>query len=95
MNIEELNQQEMRAQLQQLRAEVENLKAWAAEESADNKPTLDDYLKTLDRKSEDVAEKLKSMKNAGDEAMGDIANGLKEAMGRLEIAKRAARARFH
>lgn len=95
MNPTEMNQQEMRAQLRLLRAEIEKLKATAAGRRADSRSKFDRYLEVLDDKSNDVGERLKSLKDAGDDAMGDITKGLKDAMGRLEIAKRAAKARFH
>lgn len=95
MNTAGINQQEMQSQLRHLRAEIDKLKATASKAQAEDRSKFDRYLEALDEKSNDVGEKLESLKSAGDGAIRDITEGLKDAMGRLEIAKRAAKARFH
>lgn len=89
------NERKIRAQLDRLRAEIETLKAKASDNSSESQTKFERYLETLDEKSNDVGEKLESLKDASDEAINDITKGLKDALGRLEIAKRAAKARFH
>lgn len=95
MNRTELYEQEIRAELAQLKAELDTLKARAAEEEAEQRLKFDRYLETLSNKSEEVGEKLESLKDSGGDAVDDIKSGLKEAWERLAIAKQAAEARFH
>ena len=95
MRNSEMNEQEVLGQLRQLRVEIDMLKARAAENSLDKDSKLDRYLETLDEKTDKVRETLTSVHDKGEHARDDIVEGLKEAVGRLEIAKRAAEARFH
>lgn len=91
----EMNQQEILGKLRQLRIEIDMLKARVAENSEKQDTKLHRYLETLDEKTDEVDKTLTSLKDKGEEAMDDLARGLKEAVGRLEIAKRATQARFH
>ena len=95
MNTVDLQQQKIRAELEQLRAELDKLKAQADESSAEKQIKFDRYLDTLDEKRNEVGEKLEALKDSGDDAIDDIKEGLKEAWQRLAIAKTAAKIRFH
>ena len=95
MNRTELYEQEIRAELAQLKAELDTLKAQAAQEEAGQRLKFHHYLDTLSDKSEEAGEKLESLKDSGGDAVNDIKSGLKEARERLAIAKQAAEARFH
>lgn len=95
MRHSDMNQQEILGQLRQLRIEIDTLKARAAESPLRKDTKLDRYFETLDEKTDEVGRKLTSLKDKGEDAMDDIANGMKDAVGRLEIARRAAEARFH
>jgi len=95
MRNSEINQQEILGQLRQLRIEIDMLKARVAEKSVREDTKLDRYLETLDEKTDEVSKTLTSRKDEGEDVMEDIARGLKEVVGRLEIAKRATQARFH
>lgn len=91
----ELYEQEIRAELAQLQAELDTLKARADQERAGQPMKFEEYLATLTEKSEEVGDKLENLKYSGSDAVDDIKTGLKEAWQRLAIAKRAAKARFH
>ena len=95
MNTGELQQQKIRAELEQLRAELDKLKAQAEESSAEKQIKFDRYLDTLDEKRSEIGEKLEALKDSGDDAIDDIKKGLKEARQRLATAKTAAKSRFH
>ena len=95
MNRTELYEQEIRAELAQIQAELDTLKARAEQESTGQPMKFDEYLATLTEKSEEVGDKLENLKDSGSDAVDDIKTGLKEAWQRLAIAKRAAEARFH
>ena len=95
MTHSDMNQQEILGQLRQLRIEIDMLKARAAENPLRKDTRLDRYLEILDEKTDEVGKRIGSVKDRGGDAMDDIANGLKDAVGRLEIARRAAEARFH
>lgn len=85
----------IKAELDELRAEVDKLKAGAEKQTAESRMRFDQYLSALDRKSNQIGEKLESLRDTSGEAMDDIRLGLRDAMQRLAIAKKAAEARFH
>ena len=95
MNTTDTTYSRMESELKALRAEVERLKARAAQNDARRAMKLDRYIDTLSDRSDEVGEKIESLKEAGDDAMDDIKSGLQDAWDRLAIAKQAAQARFH
>lgn len=95
MDRTDLYEQEIRADLAKLRAELDTLKARAGLEKVEQSQKFNRYLETLSDKSEEVGEKLDNLKGSGSDAVDDIKTGLKEAWQRLAIAKKAAKARFH
>jgi hypothetical protein len=95
MNTQEHYKEKVSAQLDELEAEIDKLKASSSKDKAELKIKFDSYIDELDAKRKDVGEKLASIKDSGDKAMDDVQRGLKEAWDRLEIAQRAAKARFN
>ena len=85
----------IKAELDELRAEVNKLKADAEKQTAETRMRFDQYLGSLDRKSTRIGEKLESLRDSSGDAMDDIRLGLRDAMQRLAIARKAAQARFH
>ena len=83
------------AELKRIRADVEVLKAKAAKVKAEERKKFDDYLGTIEEKSEQIGEQIGELKSKSGEATDDIQKGLKEAWDRLAIATEAAKARFH
>lgn len=94
MNRTELYAQEIRADLQKLRAEVDELKTLAARQKELDRSKLEEYLDALDSKRKDVATKLELLSDSSGDAYDDIKKGMKDAWQRLAIAKQAAAARF-
>jgi vacuolar-type H+-ATPase subunit I/STV1 len=95
MNTQEHYKEKVSAQLDELEAEIDKLKASSSKDKVELKIKFDSYIDELDAKRKDVGEKLASIKDSGDKAMDDVQRGLKEAWDRLEIAQRAAKARFN
>lgn len=95
MNTQEHYEKKISAQLDELDAEIDKLKAVAAKEKAELGIKFGSYIDELEQKRRDVGERLTSLKESGDEAMDDVKRGLKEAWDRLAIAQKAAKARFH
>ena len=91
----ELYEQEIRAELAHLKAELDSLQVEAARKKLEQESKLDDYLKTLADKSEEVGKKLDNLRESGSDAADEIRAGLTEAWERLAIAKNAAKAKFH
>ena len=91
----ELYEQEIRAELAHLKAELDSLHVEAERKKLEQESKLDDYLKTLSNKSEEVGKKLDNLKDSGSDAADEIRAGLTEAWERLAIAKNAAKAKFH
>lgn len=91
----ELYEQEIRAELAHLKAELDSLHVEAERKKLEQESKLEDYLKTLSDKSEEVGKKLDNLKDSGSDAVDEIRAGLTEAWERLAIAKNAAKAKFH
>ncbi len=95
MNTSEHYEKKISAQLDELEAEIDKLKAVASKEKAELGLRFDSYIDELEQQRKDVGERLASIKESGDEAMDDVQRGPKEAWDRLAIAQKAAKARFH
>jgi|GEM_PF-2187531 len=95
MNSQEHYKEKVSAQLDELEAEINKLKAVASKDKAELRIKFDKYIDELEKKRQHVGEKLADIKDSGDQAMDDVQRGLKEAWDRLEIAQKAAKARFH
>ena len=91
----ELYEQEIRAELAHLKAELDSLQTEAMRAKLEQESKLDEYLTTLTEKSEAVGKKLDNLKDASSDAADEIRAGLTEAWERLAIAKNAAQAKFH
>lgn len=95
MRSQELTAAGVRAELEELKAEVGRLRARAAEAGLPATTRFSRYLETLEAKRSEVARRLEAIREAGDDAWDDIESGLTEARQRLAIAKLAAKSRFH
>lgn len=95
MDNQEQYEEKVSAQLDEIDAEIDKLKAVASKEKAELRIKFDGYIDELEQKRKDVGVRLQSIKGSGDAAMDDVQRGLKEAWDRLDIARRAAKARFH
>lgn len=95
MTTEELRADEVRAELDDLKVEIEKLKSKSAESGSSRTGRFDRYLDTLDAQRIEVRERLDAARHPDEDRWEDIRQGLKEAQQRLAIAKLAARSRFH
>lgn len=95
MQSNELYKQEVRANLEMLKADVAKLKARSEQIETNQRSRFDQYIEQLEENREAVARKLDELKDSTGKAREDIERGLKEAWDRLAIAKKAAKARFH
>ena len=95
MNKDQLRRDKIRTELDDIRNEVERLKKRSAEHGSEDTSRFDRYLKTLDKRRNEVVANLDSFKGCGSERWTEIKQGMKEAKERLAIAKMAAKSRFH
>lgn len=95
MTAEELQIDRMRTELDDLKAEIERLKARSKASDSKRTGRFDRYLDTLDAKRIEVRRGLESVDKAGGDDWREVRQGLDEARQRLAIAKLAARSRFH
>ena len=95
MTMEELHFDKVKSDLDQVREEVDSLKAKAESYGKSRDSRFFRYLEKIDEKQETVSSRVEAAETSGDAAWGEIRDGLKEAQQRLAIAKLAARSRFH
>jgi chromosome segregation ATPase len=95
MNNYEGYKEKASAELDKIGAEVNRLKARAAEAKAEQRIQLDEYLAPLEEKRKELDDQVSALKDSSSDAMNDLQRGLKDAWDRLAIAKKAAKARFH
>lgn len=95
MNNYEVYKEKASAELDKIGAEINLLKAKAAEAKAEQRVQLDEYLATLEDKRNKLDDQVSTLKDSSEDAMDDLRRGLKDAWDRLAIAKKAAKARFH
>lgn len=95
MTTDDSYERKINAELDRLQAELDKLKASASRAKAEQRIRFDRYLSTLEKKKEEISDKVDTAKESGEEAMSDIKRSLTEAWDRLAIAKKAAQARFH
>jgi chromosome segregation ATPase len=82
------------AQLNELNAQIELLKAKADKAKVEAKIDYYKTLEALQHKQNDVREKLKELKTAGDEAWEDIKTGAEKAWAEVKTAYHDASSRF-
>ena len=95
MQSQHLFKEEVRANLEMLKADVAELKARACQIEATERSRFARYIHELDENREALVRRVEELEHAGGKARDDIEQGLKEAWDRLAIAKKAAEARFH
>lgn len=95
MTAEQLQLDRMRTELDDLKVEIEKLKARSAAADSVRTERFDRYLDTLDAKRIEVRDGLVSADKPGADGWQEVRQGLDEARQRLAIAKLAARSRFH
>lgn len=94
MDTKQAREQKIRVQLDQLDARFAELKAKAAEATAETQTQYDQQLKMLDQKRDAIQQNLQDFKSASDDAWQDIMGGLDTAVSELKSAFDSAAARF-
>jgi hypothetical protein len=87
--------QKISAELQDIRVEVQRLRALAEHPRRDDAGRLQRYIAELDDKRRALAGRVRSIDTADRESVKDVMRGIEETRDRLAIAREAAKARFH
>lgn len=89
-----LYRQKAEAQLKELKANIDKLKAKAKQANADARIQFNDQLKALDAHKDRVQENLSAMESAAGEAYEDLKSGTQKAFSELKSAVEKAAERF-
>lgn len=95
MTTQQHRTQKISAELQDIRAEVQRLRALARHPRSDDGGRLQRYIAELDDKRRALAGRVSAIDAADEESVSDVMRGLDETRDRLAIAREAAKARFH
>ncbi len=87
-------QGKMEAQLSEWGAEIDKLKARADKAAADTRQGYYDEIKTLRAKQASIQAKLQELKTSGDDAWGDLKEGLDHSWNQVKDSFSSAAARF-
>lgn len=94
MTDKELFQQKMQAQLDELKADVDVLKAKASGASATAQLEMQKHIETLQGKIEDGKAKLSALAQTSEEAWVPLKEGMESAWDTMKSAVREAAAKF-
>lgn len=94
MNDKELYQQKFQAQLNEWRAEIDKLKAKAAEATSDAQLALNRHIEELEALSQNATAKLAELSSAGEEAWDSVKKGAESAWDTLKTSFSDAAAKF-
>lgn len=94
MNDKELYQQKMQARLDELKADVDKLKAKASGASADVQLDINRQIEVLERKIDEGKAKLSELAGAGEDAWESIKDGVESAWDSLKSAATDAASKF-
>jgi hypothetical protein len=95
MSKKQAYEQKFQAQFEELSAEIDKLKAKAEQADADAQITYHKEVDKLRSRQDEMKQKLKELKNSGDDAWTDIVAGVESAQGALGNALRSAQSRFN
>ena len=94
MEKKEEYQGKMEAQLSEWGAEIDKLKAWADKTAADARQGYYDEIEDLRAKQASMQAKLQELKTSGDDAWGDLKEGLDHSWNQVRDSFNKAAARF-
>jgi chromosome segregation ATPase len=94
MGSTDASERKMEARLEEIDAEIAKLKAKAKGAEADAEIEYEKHLSELRERREEVSERLARLKDAGDDAAGDLRTGLEDAWRALGEALDKAKSRF-
>ena len=86
--------QKMQAKLDEWNAEIDKLKAKAAQVQADSRVEYQKQIQNLQEKRQGAEKKLAEVRQAGESAWQDLKAGAQSAWDALEDALKSARSRF-
>ncbi|MEX0694561.1 MAG: coiled coil domain-containing protein [Rhodospirillales bacterium] len=95
MSKKQAYEQKFQAQFDEWSAEIDKLKARAERADADAQITYHEEVDKLRARQDEMNQKLKELKDTGDDAWGDIVAGVESAQSALGNALRSARSRFN
>jgi hypothetical protein len=87
-------QGKMEAQLSEWGAEIDSLKARADKAAADTRDVYYDQIETLHTKQALMQARLQELKMSGDDAWGDLKEGLEHSWNQVKDSFKTAAARF-
>lgn len=94
MQMKEAYQKKLQAELDEWKAEIEQLKAKADKAEAESQLEYYKKIEELRTMQDEARTKLTELEQAGDEAWGDLKAGLDNAWDSLRSAMRSAKERF-
>ena len=86
--------QKMQAKLDEWNAEIDKLKAKAAQVEADSRVEYQKQIQNLQEKRQGAEKKLAEVRQAGESAWQDLKAGAQSAWDAMEDALKSARSRF-
>jgi uncharacterized coiled-coil DUF342 family protein len=86
--------QKMQAKLDEWNAEIDKLKAKAAQAEADSRVEYQKQIQNLQEKRQGAEKKLAEVRQAGESAWQDLKAGAQSAWDAMEDAIKSARSRF-
>ena len=94
MNDKQAYEKKVQARLDEWSAEIDRLKAKAADLEADAQLEYNERIEALRTLRDSAAEKLEKLRKSGDDAWEDLKGGVDEAWTKLEAAFLQAKSRF-
>jgi chromosome segregation ATPase len=94
IDTKEAYMEKLEAKLKEWQADIDKLKAKAAQSKADIKIQINQQIGNLEGKSQEIQKKLHELGQASESAWGDIKGGVEQAWGKLDKAFKAAISKF-
>ncbi len=94
MSAKQAYEKKLEARLDEWKAEIDKLKAKAAGAEADAQLQYEKEIDNLQKRQAKAREKLKELRNAGDDAWEDMKAGMENAWSELQDAMGRATTRF-
>lgn len=95
MSKKQAYEQKFQAQFEAWSAEIDKLKAKAEQADADAQIAYYEEVEKLRARQGEMKQKLKELKDSGDDAWADIVAGVESAQGAFGNALRSAQSRFN